>query len=182
MSENISRQTRMRRMTVREADQISTIGPNLVKPTATLEEIVTSCTQTSRALTLCVVDEAGRLLGLLPFNQIVDEIFLQVSPEIFLNDIHNLADAEEFALKSRLSNAATAQEMMRPPIFVRESETVVEAFNKMQSNRLSGLPIVDTGMVVIGYLDAIELLAVWQQAAYNYKPTVAKNKGEEELG
>lgn len=166
MNENLSRQARMRRMTVQEADQISIIGPTLVKPSATLEEIVTSCTQTSRALTLCVVDVAGKLLGLLPVSQIVDEIFLEVSPEIFLNDIHNLADAQEFALKSRLSNATTAQEMMRPPVFVQAQETVVEAFNKMQTNRLSGLPIVDQNGIVTGYLDVLELLAVWQRAAY----------------
>lgn len=163
------KEVKMRRITVAQADLESVVGPNLVAPTATLEEIVASFEQSPRTLTLAVVDEKNQLLGLIPFRQVVEEIFLQVSPEIFLQDIHSFSDAEQFAVKTRLSNATTAKEMMLPPLFVRPNDTIVEAFSKMQTNRLTGLPIVDDSLVVIGYLDLLELVMIWHKTSANAK-------------
>jgi CBS domain-containing protein len=153
-----------RRTTVRECDQLSVIAPNRIPPDYTLIEIIKSVERAPRVLTLAVVDAGGRLLGVIPFTQIVDEVFWQVSPEEFLSDVHNLDDAHEYAMKSRLSRAATAGEMMRPPVYVREDELVVDAFRKMREADLRGLPIVDADMVVIGYIDMLELVLVWLRA------------------
>jgi CBS domain-containing protein len=153
-----------RQTTVRECDQLSVIAPNRIPPDYTLVEVVKSLERAPRVQTLAVVDAAGHLLGVIPFRQIVDEVFFRVSPEEFLADIHDLDDAEEFAVKSRLSQAATAAEMMRPPVYVQEEETVLDAFRKMREADLRGLPIVNTDRVVIGYIDLLELVLVWVRA------------------
>jgi CBS domain-containing protein len=154
----------IRRTTVREADQLSVIAPNRIPLDYTLAEIVESIERAPRTLTLAVVDAAGRLQGVIPFQQSVDEVFIQIAPEEFLAAIQDRADAEEYAVKSRLSAAATAAAMMRPPVAVREDETVLAAFRKMHQADLRGLPIVDADQVVIGYIDLLELVLVWMRA------------------
>ncbi len=164
MDNQLTSPSTIRRTTVREADQVSVIGPNRVLLDWTLAEIIESIERAPRVLTLAVVDAAGRLQGVIPFQQIVDEVFLQITPEAFLSEIHTLSDAQQYALKSRLSRAATAAEMMAPPISVYEHETIVDAFRKMREANLRGLPIVDAEMTVIGYLDLLELVLVWMRA------------------
>jgi CBS domain-containing protein len=162
-SQSTSRST-IRHTTVREADQVSVIGPSRVPLDATLLEIIEGIERAPGARTLAVVDAVGRLQGVIPFQQIVDEVFFQITPEEFLSEIHTLSDAEQYALKIRLSRAATAAEMMSPPIYVYEHETIVEAFCKMREANLHGIPIVDADMTVIGYLDLLELVLVWMRA------------------
>jgi CBS domain-containing protein len=154
-----------RQTTVRECDQLSVIAPNRVPPDATLVEVVKSIERAPRVQTIAVVDAAGRLLGVIPFRQIVDEVFFRVSPEEFLAEVHSRDDAEEFAVKSRLAQAVTAAAMMRPPVAVQEPETVADAFRKMHEADLRGLPIVTADRVVIGYIDLLELVLVWVRAA-----------------
>jgi CBS domain-containing protein len=154
----------IRQTTVQEADQSSLIGPNCVPLDSTLVEIIESIERTPRTLTLAVVDTAGCLQGVIPFQQIVDEVFFQITPEEFLSEIHTLSDAQQYALKSRLSRAATAAEMMASPVYVQGHETIVDAFRKMREANLRGIPIVDADMQVIGYIDLLELVLVWMRA------------------
>jgi CBS domain-containing protein len=164
MDKQLPSRSTLRRTTVREADQLSLIGPNRVPLDWTLAEIIESIERAPRTLTLAVVDGAGRLQGVIPFQQIVDEVFFQITPEEFLSQIHTLSDAQQYALKSRLSRAATAAEMMAPPVYVHPHETIVDAFRKMREANLRGVPIVDADMQVIGYLDLLELVLVWMRA------------------
>jgi CBS domain-containing protein len=166
MDNQLTSHSTMRHTTVREADQVSVIGPNRVLLDWTLAEIIESIERAPRVLTLAVVDATGRLQGVIPFHQIVDEVFFQITPEEFLGEVHTLSDAQQYALKSRQSQAATAAEMMAPPVYVYEHETIVDAFRKMRGANLRGLPIVDADMRVIGYIDLLELVLVWMRAEH----------------
>jgi CBS domain-containing protein len=164
MDDQFTNLSSIRRTTVGEADRFSVIGPNRVPLDATLVEIIENIERAPRTLTIAVIDAAGRLHGVIPLHQIVDEVFFQITPEEFLGQVHSLSDAQQYALKSRLSRAATAAEMMSPPIYVHEHETIVDAFRKMRLANLRGLPIVDAEMIVIGFLDLLELVLVWLRA------------------
>jgi CBS domain-containing protein len=154
-----------RRTTVEECDRLSVIEPSLVGLNYSLVQIVESIESSPRTQTIAVVDEAGKLQGIIPVSQIVDDIFLEICPEEFLSDINDLGDAEDYALKTRLSSATTAAEMMLPPVFVQKGDTVVQAFRKMHKRDLRGLPIVDENKVVTGYLDWFEIMSTWLKAA-----------------
>lgn len=154
-----------RRTTVEECDRLSVIGPNLVRLNHTLVQIVESIEQLPQTQTIAVVDEFGKLKGIIPISQIVDDIFLEICPEEFLADINDLGDAQDYALKTRLSNVLIAGEMMRPPVFVRPQDTIVQAFRKMHKGDLRGIPIVDENMVVTGYLDWFEIMSAWLKAS-----------------
>ena len=108
--------------------------------------------------TVAVVDGQSRLVGVIPMRLLVDELFLDVAPEEFLVGMRDIEDVEEF---SRISRARTAGELMEEAAYVTMDDTVREAFSRMHGRKLDGLPIVDEGMKVLGYLDLLQLLRLW---------------------
>src|SRR4030042_1428463 len=46
--------------------------------------------------TVAVVDDQGRLVGVIPMRLLVDELFLDVAPEEFLVGLREIEDVEEF--------------------------------------------------------------------------------------
>ena len=108
--------------------------------------------------TVAVVDDQGRLVGVIPMRLLVDELFLDVAPEEFLVGLREIEDVEEFG---RIIRARTAGELMEAPAYVTMDDTVREAFTRMHERKLEGLPIVDEGLQVAGYLDRLQLVRLW---------------------
>ena len=108
--------------------------------------------------TVAVVDGRACLVGVIPMRLLMNELFLDVAPEDFLVGMRGIEDVEEFA---RISRAKTAGELMEEPAYVTMDDTVREAFSRMRERKLEGLPIVDEGMNVLGYLDFLQLLRLW---------------------
>ena len=108
--------------------------------------------------TVAVVDGRACLVGVIPMRLLMNELFLDVVPEDFLVGMRGIEDVEEFA---RISRAKTAGELMEDAAYVTMDDTVREAFSRMRERKLEGLPIVDEGMKVLGYLDFLQLLRLW---------------------
>jgi CBS-domain-containing membrane protein len=108
--------------------------------------------------TVAVVDGRVCLVGVIPMRLLMNELFLDVAPEDFLVGMRGIEDVEEFA---RISRAKTAGELMEEAAYVTMDDTVREAFSRMRERKLEGLPIVDEGMKVLGYLDFLQLLRLW---------------------
>lgn len=111
---------------------------------------------------LCVVDADGRLIGLIPVTQLVQDIFVKIVPEEFLSHIDHAAQALDYA--ERLG-ARTAGDIMGEPVSVRPDDTVRDAFRKLHEFKLAGLPVVDDAGRVTGYLDELELLLAWVEVS-----------------
>ena len=107
-----------------------------------------------------VVDESGRLVGIIPLRLLVDELFFQVAPEEFLQEILDPDRIEQFG---RIAHARTAGELMEEPVSVTVEESIGDAFGRMHDHNLEGLPIVDVDNQPVGYLDRLELVKVWLQ-------------------
>ena len=108
--------------------------------------------------TVAVVDREGRLLGIIPMRILLDDLFLRLAPEEFLVGMREMAGVEEFG---RISRAQKAGDLMEEPVYVRMDDTVRDAFSRLHETGLEGLPIVDEGMKVVGYLDRFQLLRLW---------------------
>ena len=104
-----------------------------------------------------VVADDGRLVGLLDVHALADSIFVHVFPEDYLSGISDLEEVRRFAERTQ---AQRARDIMRPPQAVKHDENAREAFHRMHKEGLSGLPIVDEGYRVVGYVSILELLAV----------------------
>lgn len=148
----------VRKTTVRDAEKMLTVPTVVVEETDGLCEMAKKVAENPACRTLAVTDTTGKLKGIIPVNELIDEVFLWIVPEDFLVDIVNYESAMDFAGKLNVKNA---KDLMHPPVWVKMEDTVRDAFDHLHKNRLSGLPIIDDQGVVIGYLDMLELLVVW---------------------
>jgi len=56
-----------------------------------------------------------------------------------------------------------ARDMMVPPIYVKEKNTIKDAFILMMQNDLEEILVVDDDLRVIGDLNMLEILKLWAQ-------------------
>jgi CBS-domain-containing membrane protein len=143
---------------VREVVGVVGAGPCVVEEDAELLHI---CEQVGEAVgvhTVAVIDNTGRLTGVIPVRLLLDVLFLHVAPEEFLTDLRAMEGVEEFG---KLSRARSARDLMQPAVYVTMDDSVREAFSRMHERRLEGLPIVDEDTRVVGYLDRLQLIRIW---------------------
>ena len=150
------------RTPIAEADRLLRIGPVIVRAGDSLKHLAELAVESAACRVLSVVDESGRLMGLIPIRVLVNDIFLKIVPEEFLGEI---ADYQAVLKYAAHVGARTAGDIMEEPVGVRLEETVRDAFERMHAHRLNGLPITDASGVVVGYIDQLELLLVWVQAS-----------------
>lgn len=139
-------------------NEILNLKPVIVQTQQPLTEVAQAMVNFPNVQVACVVNEQQRLVGLLPLQNLVDDLFMIVIPEEFLGETHDLEDALRFA---QLSQAHTAGDAMIAPVWVKEEETLRDAFRKMHDHQLSGIPIVNNRYEVTGYINLIELLATY---------------------
>jgi len=146
-----------RDMPVESVMERFTVEPTIVRDDATMDEVACAMMANSEVHVACVVAKDGRLVGLLDLQTVSDYLFLYITPEEFLADISSLHDVEEFAEKSR---ACTVTDAMREPVWVKRGETVRDAFDRMHTNHITGIPLVDDAYRVIGFINLLELLSI----------------------
>jgi len=146
------------RTSVREALGKVGIEPCVVTEETGLLGVCERLGETPGVDTVAVVDSADRLIGVIPMRLLLDGLFLHVAPEEFLADLRGMEGVEEFG---KLSRARSARDLMQRPVYVTMDDSVREAFSRMHERRLEGLPVVDEGMHVLGYLDRLQLIRLW---------------------
>jgi CBS-domain-containing membrane protein len=148
------------RTSVREVVGVAGVEPCVIKEDVGLLHICERLGEAPGVHTIAVVDNAGRLAGIIPVRLLLNELFLRVAPEEFLTDLREMEGVEEFG---KLSRARSARDLMEPAVYVTMDDSVREAFSRMHEQRLEGLPIVDKDMRVVGYLDRLHLIQIWLQ-------------------
>jgi CBS domain-containing protein len=146
------------RMSVRDVLGMAAVGPCVVDEDAGLLHICEELGGAPGVRTVAVVDNAGRLTGIIPTRLLLDALFLHVAPEEFLADLRVMEGVEEFG---RLSRARSARNLLQPAVYVTMDDSVREAFSRMHERQLEGLPVVDEDMRVVGYLDRLQLMRLW---------------------
>jgi CBS domain-containing protein len=142
---------------VEEAAVILDLKPTVISPDTPLDEVADAMLTHPNVHVACVVAEDGRLVGLVGLHALADDIFFHIMPEEFLSEISDLDEVMQFAGKSAMR---TASDSMQEPVWVKQGETVREAFKRMHEHRLPGLPVVDEQYHVVGYINLLELLAI----------------------
>jgi CBS domain-containing protein len=150
----------LRNTPVEEVVAILNLEPTCIKADTPLEDIPQKMLTNPNVHVACVVAEDDRLVGLLGLRSLADDIFFHILPEEFLSEIRDLEEALEFANRSHMRTAADA---MQDPVWVKQGETVKDAFKRMHENDLAGLPVVNDQYHVVGYINLLELLAICMQ-------------------
>jgi CBS domain-containing protein len=105
----------------------------------------------------CVVNQQERLVGLLPLQNLVDDLFATLEPAEFLS----LTDKDQVMEYAKQTGVHTAGDAMIPAVWVTDNDKISVAFTKMHDNKLSGIPIVNDRYEVTGYINLQELLAFY---------------------
>jgi CBS domain-containing protein len=108
-----------------------------------------------------VVDESGKLVGVLPIRRFAEAVVSRVAPEALLIDIADMEDVDRFG---NAIQARVARDLMLAPAFVRAESRVDDAFRLMHQRRLSGLYVVDVEGRPTRYLDLLELALLYVDA------------------
>lgn len=132
------------------------LRPTIVNENILLDEVACKMVDNPANHVVCVVNEESRLIGAIDLTTLADDLFFRIFPEEFLSELTDLEHLMDFAEKSK---ALTAKDAMRKPVWVKESDTVKEAFKRMHENKLSGLPIVDDSYRVKAYINLLTLLS-----------------------
>lgn len=139
-------------------DEILHLEPTIVQRDLDLMTVAKVMINNPGVTVASVVNDRQRLVGLLPLRDLVDDLFLGVIPEEYLSETRDWEDALHFA---DLSRTQTAGDAMRPAIFVRRDDRVKDAFHNMHRHKLSGIPVVNEHHKVTGYINLLELLALY---------------------
>ena len=146
---------------IAEADTILQMRPVIVPGEMSLQRVAEAAVENTACRVIAVVDGDEHLIGVIPVQRLVNDIFLKIVPEEALGEIDDMEAALEYA---RHIGARVASEIMSEPMSVTLDDTVRDAFAKLQASDLNGLPIIDAEGRVVGYIDQLELLLVWVRA------------------
>ncbi len=141
-------------------DSLLGLEPTIVSGDTPLDDVAREMLTHPSVHVASVVAEDGRLIGLLELSELADDLFFHILPEEFLSEITDLEKMMAYAEKTK---STTAKDAMIPPLWVKKSDTVKDAFILMHENKLPGLPLVDERYQVIGYVNLLELLSLCTQ-------------------
>ncbi len=140
----------MERMKVKFVRKLITQEASTVRRDAGAMEIAKAIVADPKTRSVYVVDSDNKLLGIIPVINFTQYLFYEYVPDEFLyyKAIKPLEDI-------------TAEDIMLPPVYVKENDDLRLAFQKMFSENLKELPVVDDEMHVIGDLNILELVTAW---------------------
>jgi CBS domain-containing protein len=142
-------------------NEILNLEPIIVQAQQPLLDLVETMIGCPAIDVVCVVNEQQRLVGLLPLQNLADDLFMMIVPEEFLSETHDQEGALRYA---KLTATRTAGDAMLPAVWVKENDTLKDAFQKMHDNKLSGIPIVNDRYEITGYINLLELLVIYARS------------------
>jgi CBS domain-containing protein len=137
------------------------IEPLVVHADDDLIAILERASASPQTRVIGVVDDAGRLVGVIPILRLAEAVIARVTPEALMAD---LDDLEDIAWFGHAVGARTARDAMLTPVSIRPDATVGEAFREMHRRHISGMYVVDPDGRPTGYLDLLELAAIYVEA------------------
>ena len=138
------------------------LEPTLVHVDTPLDEVAQAMFAHPGVHVICVLNDDGRLVGVLDLRTLADDFFFRIVPEEFLSEVTDLEHAMRFA---EMSGMRTAADAMHEPVWVKRGQTVKDAFKRMHEHDVPGLPVVDDRYHVTGYINLLELMAVCLECA-----------------
>ena len=123
--------------------------PAFVEKKASADDIAKMLIASPNLKSIYVVDDKMKLVGRVTLKKLIKHEFMNLLPNSF-----EYFDALEF-----IGNK-TAEDLMIPPDYVKDNDTLKTAFVKMYENEFDELPVVDNDLHLIGNIDLIELLTI----------------------
>lgn len=137
----------MKAFKVKSVTCLITKDASTVKKDADATTIAKETVKDPKTRSVYVVDIDNKLPGIIPVMNFTQYLFYEFVPDEF------------FCYKAaKPIEEVTAEDTMLPPVYVKEEDTLDTAFQKMFSENLKELSVVDDEMHVIGDLNILELV------------------------
>lgn len=146
----------VRNVPVRQVMRASQLDLALVQMDTPLPEVLQRLLSRPQARLACVVNNEGRLMGVIAPADLAEVLMVPVVPEAFITEANGYEDALKVADPGKVILAA---DIMSEPVFVDADATLEAAYIAMRKGGYAGLPVVDSGYHVLGYLSMLDLLA-----------------------
>ena len=154
----------MKNTQVKEIRQFITVEAAIVLEDASLQEIIKIFIENPITRAAYVVNKHEKLEGIIT----VQDILKKISIDFFsLSSFYSDTLFSGYKIASSLQNT-TAKNLMNPEIyFVYDDDPIEKAFNLLFQHNAGEIPVVDKHNKIIGDLNIIELLVVWNQNKEN---------------
>lgn len=150
-----------RRTTVAITQDTLAIEPLLIRAAEDLLAAMRFAAQHPSTRIIGVVDDTGRLTGVVPVAALAQAVVAHAVPEAFFTGSGDIADIGQFA---QALEATTIGDIALPPASITGERTIGDAFRQMHQRKLSGLYVVDADGRPTGYLDLQELAMRYVEA------------------
>jgi CBS domain-containing protein len=127
-----------------------------VQADAPLRQVVEAILTSPRVQVVCVVNREERLIGLIDIASLADTVFYGLFPEEFISEA---TDVEKVLTYLQRSKVRLAEDLMRPPAWVKLEDGLEKVFHVLHAEKLNGVPVIDDHYHVVGYINLLELLA-----------------------
>ena len=140
----------MKRIKIKTVRSLITKEAPVVKEDDGVMEIAQKMVADPRTRSIYVVDEYNRLKGIIPIQLFVQYLFFEYIPDEFL-----------YYKAIKPLDEVVAKDIMIPPVWVKDEESISSAFRKMSAHNIRELPVVDDSMKIVGDLNILELIVAW---------------------
>lgn len=121
-----------------------------------LHQVVDAILTRPRVQVACVVNQEKRLIGLIDIASLADTVFYEMFPEKFISEATDLSKVLTYLQRSRVR---TAEDLMRPPAWVKLDDNLEKVFHVLHTEKLNGVPVIDDHYHVVAYINMLELMA-----------------------
>ncbi len=141
----------MKRLKVGNIRNLITREASIVREDDNLLKVAEEIVRDPKTRTVYVVNSDGKLVGLVPVLELVQYLYYDSIPMEYIM----------YRFPLTLSREPRAKDIMLPPVYVKDDESLQSALVKMFKNGLKELPVVDDRLHVIGDLNILELITAW---------------------
>ena len=142
---------------VKDVRTLITQTPTIVREDASLISVAEKIIEDPKTRSVYVINSQERLVGIIPVIELVQYLYYRDIPQEYIL----------YRFPMILSSEAKAEDIMLPPEYVKDDDSLGEALRKMFKNNLKELPVVDDEMHIIGDLNILELIAAWLESVKN---------------
>ncbi len=147
----------MKKVKVRDIRNLITQDASIVTEEDELQRVAEEIVRDPKTRAVYVVDKKQRLVGIIPVVELVQYLYSEYIPQEYIL----------YRFPILLSGNPRAKDIMLPPVYVHDDESITSAFIKMFKNNLKELPVVDKEMHIIGDLNILEMIVAWLESVKN---------------
>ena len=140
----------MKKLEVKYVHKLITEEVSCILEDADVMTIAKEIVKDPKTSSVYVINRDSKLLGIIPVANFAEYLFYEYIPDDLL-----------YYKAVKPLELVTAGDIMLPPVYVKETDTLDIAFQKMYREGLKELPVVDDEMHVIGDLNILEIITAW---------------------